>query len=257
MVYEYDITATIVLYHEDLDVLQKTVDSFLKTPFKKRLFLVDNSATDVLKKSFPQEEITYIFTGKNKGFGAAHNLVLNHINSNYHLVLNPDVAFEEAVLPVLIRQLEMDKELALISPKVMYPSGEHQFVCRTYPTLFDLINRRFKFSKKAILKHEYRTQDLSQPFYPDFIHGCFLVFKTSIFKDLNGFDERYFLYMEDVDICKKIDAIGKKKLYYPKVEIEHILKRGSSKNFHLLILHISSAIKYFFKWGFSKNNTGS
>lgn len=257
MVYEYDITATIVLYHEDLDVLQKTVDSFLKIPFKKRLFLVDNSATDVLKKSFPQEEITYIFTGKNIGFGAAHNLVLNHINSNYHLVLNPDVAFEEAVLPVLIRQLEMDKELALISPKVMYPSGEHQFVCRTYPTLFDLINRRFKFSKKAILKHEYRTQDLSQPFYPDFIHGCFLVFKTSIFKDLNGFDERYFLYMEDVDICKKIDAIGKKKLYYPKVEIEHILKRGSSKNFHLLILHISSAIKYFFKWGFSKNNTGS
>ncbi|WOC39249.1 glycosyltransferase family 2 protein [Polaribacter sp. HL-MS24] len=257
MVYEYDITATIVLYHEDLDVLQKTVDSFLKIPFKKRLFLVDNSATDVLKKSFPQEEITYIFTGKNIGFGAAHNLVLNHINSNYHLVLNPDVAFEEAVLPVLIRQLEMDKELALISPKVMYPSGEHQFVCRTYPTLFDLINRRFKFSKNAILKHEYRTQDLSQPFYPDFIHGCFLVFKTSIFKDLNGFDERYFLYMEDVDICKKIDAIGKKKLYYPKVEIEHILKRGSSKNFHLLILHISSAIKYFFKWGFSKNNTGS
>lgn len=257
MVYEYDITATIVLYHEDLDVLQKTVDSFLKTPFKKRLFLVDNSATDVLKKSFPQEEITYIFTGKNKGFGAAHNLVLNHINSNYHLVLNPDVAFEEAVLPVLIRQLEMDKELALISPKVMYPSGEHQFVCRTYPTLFDLVNRRLKFSKKAILKHEYRTQDLSQPFYPDFIHGCFLFFKTSIFKDLNGFDERYFLYMEDVDICRKIDAIGKKKLFFPEVTITHQHQTGSRKKARLFFFHIVSAIKYFFKWGMKNTKTAS
>ena len=67
---------------------------------------------------------------------------------------------------------------------------------------------------------------------------------------LNGFDERYFLYMEDVDICKKIDLLGKKKLYYPQEQIIHILKQGSLKNANLFFSHLSSAIKYFLKWGF-------
>ena len=73
----------------------------------------------------------------------------------------------------------------------------------------------------------------------------------SEFKYLNGFDKRYFLYMEDVDICRRIDEIGKKKLYYPKVEIIHHHQQGSSKSLKLFIIHTSSAIKYFLKWGFN------
>ena len=77
-----------------------------------------------------------------------------------------------------------------------------------------------------------------------------MLFKTEDFKTLEGFDERYFLYMEDADICRKIDLLGKKKLYYPKVKITHQHQRGSSKNIKLFFHHISSAIKYFLKWGF-------
>ena len=77
-----------------------------------------------------------------------------------------------------------------------------------------------------------------------------MLFKTQGFKDLKGFDERYFLYMEDADLCKKISKNDKKALYYPKVEIIHHHQKGSSKNIKLFFYHVTSAIKYFLKWGF-------
>ena len=78
-----------------------------------------------------------------------------------------------------------------------------------------------------------------------------MLFKTEDLLRLEGFDERYFMYMEDVDICRKIDLSGKRKLYFPATEIIHTHRKGSSKEFRLFFIHISSIIKYFMKWGFS------
>ena len=105
-----------------------------------------------------------------------------------------------------------------------------------------------KILDQRIYEQEYRNKDLSKPFFVEYLTGCFQLYKTAAFTALNGFDERYFLYMEDVDICKKIDTTGKKKLYYPNVSITHVLKQGSSKNFKLFCYHLSSAVKYFLKW---------
>ena len=248
---EFKITATIVLYKEHIETLTKTVNSFLLSPLKKKLFLVDNSPTNLLEKHFKSSEIAYIFVGKNIGFGKAHNLIINKIKdlSEYHLVLNPDVEFDKNTISILISNFQNAKEIAMISPKVVYPNKENQYTCRAYPTIFDLINRRLHIFPKQLFNKEYRNLDLTQPFYPDFIHGCFMLFKTQEFVKLKGFDERYFLYMEDVDMCKKIDEIGKKKLYFPEVTITHQHQKESSKKIRLLIHHISSAIKYFLKWG--------
>ncbi|ARV07286.1 glycosyl transferase family 2 [Polaribacter sp. SA4-10] len=244
------ITASIVLYNENIETLKKTVDSFLNTPIKKKLYLIDNSPNNNLESHFINSEIEYIFVGKNSGFGKAHNFILDKINSQFHLILNPDVAFDAEVIPALIKELKANKEVAFISPKVVSPNNEYQYICRKHPTIIDLINRKINFSKKKIYNNEYRNQDLEKSFYPDFIHGCFMLFKTQDFKDLKGFDERYFLYMEDADICKKIDNMDKNKLYFPKVKITHHHQRGSSKHFNLFLYHISSAIKYFLKWNF-------
>jgi GT2 family glycosyltransferase len=173
--------------------------------------------------------------------------------SPYHLILNPDVFFKSTVIPNLIGVLEMKNELAMIAPKVLFPDKTHQYSCRRYPSRQELLARRFFFKsifKKVIYKGTYRDRDLNQPFFAEYITGCFHLYKTQSFVEISGFDERYFLYMEDVDICRKIDAIGKKKLYFPKEEITHVLKQGSSKNIKLFFIHISSAIKYFLKWGF-------
>ncbi|TVZ56182.1 hypothetical protein OD91_1462 [Lutibacter sp. Hel_I_33_5] len=247
----FTITASIVIYNEDLETLKKTINSFLQISFSKKLYLIDNSSVNKFKTYFKSKEVEYIFVGKNLGFGKAHNLIIDKINgkSEFHLVLNPDVVFNSKIIFVLISELEKDKSLSMISPKVLNFDGTLQFACRKFPTFFDLINRRVKISNKQIFHNTYQDRNLDKPFHPDFIQGCYMLFKTEDFIKLNGFDERYFLYMEDVDICKKIDAIGKKKLYFPNVEIIHQHRRGSSKKIKLLFYHLSSAIKYYLKWG--------
>jgi GT2 family glycosyltransferase len=244
------ITASIVLFNENLETLKKTVDSFLKIALKKKLYLIDNSTKKLLEKEFKHTEIEYIFVGKNIGFASAHNLILDKINSKFHLILNPDIEFNINVIPTLISKLKTFDDVSFVTPKVVYPSNKPQFICRKHPTIFDLINRRVKIFSNQTSKNEYRDKDLSQSFYPDFIHGCFMLFKTNDFKKLKGFDERYFLYMEDADLCRKVDKLGKKKLYFPEVEIVHQHQKGSSKSIKLFFYHISSAFKYFLKWGF-------
>ena len=242
------------MYNEDINELTKTINSFLKTPLSKKLYLIDNSPTNLLKTQAGHPDVEYIYTGKNIGFGAGHNTAINYIKekSKYHLILNPDVSFKPSVLPNLIKEIEQEEELAMIAPKVLFPNGEHQFTCRKYPSLFELFIRRAGIFKRLfrslIEKGEYNDRVLTKPFYPDFLQGCFMLFKTEDFIKIKGFDERYFLYMEDVDICKKIDVFSKKKMYYPKEEIVHILKKGSSKNLNLFMIHFISSIKYFFKW---------
>ena len=243
------VTASIVLYNEDLDLLRKTISSFLKIPQEKKLYLIDNSKQSGIQKYFTQSEIEYIFVGENIGFGKAHNLILDKITSNYHLILNPDVKFNSDVITILIEKHSEFKDVSFITPKVIYPNAEKQYVCRKNPTLYDLLNRKLKFSKIALENKEYRNLDLNMPFSPEFIHGCFMFFKTEDFKKLRGFDERFFLYMEDADICREIYKRNKKILYFPGVEIIHQHQRGSRKNLKLFFYHITSAFKYFLKWG--------
>ena len=248
------ISASIVLYKEDIIELKKAVASFLNTDLLKKLYLIDNTSNKQFKNVFNQKEIEYIAVGKNIGFGAAHNLVLEKIKnfSDFHLVLNPDVTFSEKTIPNLIEQLEANEKISMIAPKVLFPNGEHQFSCRRYPTFLELFARRipvFKsFFKKTIDNGIYKDKNLKKPFFAEYITGCFQLYKTTDLIALKGFDERYFLYMEDVDICKKIDTLGKLKLFYPNEEIKHVLKKGSEKSIKLFFRHTFSVIKYFRKW---------
>lgn len=249
------LTASIVLYEEDLKVLSKTIHSFLSINASKKLFLIDNTSESKFKNCFDNQEIIYIENKKNIGFGSGHNKVLSRIPnfSHYHLILNPDVFFTSNTILTLINELKEDSSLAMIAPKVTFLDGTHQFSCRRYPKVLELIGRRSTLLKpllKDILDMgEYKDKNLNEPFYCEYLTGCFQLYKTIDFVAINGFDERYFLYMEDVDICRKIDLLGKNKLYYPKVSIHHILKQGSLKKINLFIRHTSSAIKYFLKWG--------
>lgn len=252
-----EITVSIVLFNERVSELHYTIESFLKIPLSKKLYLIDNTETNFFEYLFVHEDIVYLPVHENIGFGSGHNKIINEIKnvSNYHLILNPDVIFHPDVIKDLIKELEKDTSIAMIAPKVLFPDKSHQFSCRRYPSIRELFIRRFLVLKPVfnsiIYKGEYRERDLNTPFFAEYLTGCFHLYNTSDFVQLQGFDEQYFLYMEDVDICKKIDAINKKKLYYPHKEITHVLKQGSAKKIKLLFYHISSATKYFRKWGFS------
>lgn len=238
-------TCSIVLYKNDLKTLNETVKSVINSNGFSHLYLIDNSPTKILEQHFIKTNITYIFIGKNLGFGKGHNLILNKIKDyNYHLVLNPDVFFKSQVIENLIQVLSGNDQTALIVPKVLYPDNTFQISCRKYPRLLDFTLRSLKVSTKSY----YSKEELSKPLYVDFVHGCFMLFKTKELIKIKGFDERYFMYVEDIDICKKIDMINKKKLYFPLEFIYHGFEKGSSKKIKLLFYHIKSIFQYFYKW---------
>ena len=243
------ISVAIVLYKEDDLTLQKTIKCVLESKNISKLYLLDNSPKSSEEIYKNDDRVEYRFIGKNIGFGKAHNLVLEEIKtkSTHHLILNPDVIFDSKVLQNLVIELDKGNNISMIAPKVIYPNGEVQFTTRKQPRFSELIYRRLNINKKFIQSQEYRDQ-LSKSFYPDFIHGCFMLFKTEDFIEVNGFDERYFLYMEDADICREIKKQSKEILYFPKEQITHIHRKGSSKSIKLLSYHLISAIKYFNKW---------
>jgi GT2 family glycosyltransferase len=250
---EKHITASIVIYKENLKVLENAIDSFLGSPLSKKLYIIDNSPSNEFKNKIQNDSVEYIYSNKNVGFGKGHNSILHKLTSEnkYHLILNPDVRFHPEILEKLVLKMESNESFSMIAPRVLNSNNELLYTARRYPSLFELIFRFLGIFKKFTIRGEYKNQNHKKSFSPDFVQGSFMLFKTEDLLRLEGFDERYFMYMEDVDICRKIDLSGKRKLYFPATEIIHTHRKGSSKEFRLFFIHISSIIKYFIKWGFS------
>jgi GT2 family glycosyltransferase len=229
----------------------------LNTSLPVKLFLIDNSPTNELKHLFAEflkdDRVEYIFNNKNLGFGAAHNVVLRRIvkKSTYHLVLNPDVTFEQNVLPSIYNYMENNSDVGLLMPKVLYPNGRIQHICKLIPSPSDLIFRRFLPSllfKKQLNNYDLRFTGYNHLMEVPVLSGCFMFMRTAVLAKAGFFDERFFLYLEDTDLSRRFYMVAK-NIYYPAVEIIHDHERGSYKNLKLLYIHSKSAIQYFNKWG--------
>lgn len=137
-------------------------------------------------------------------------------------------------------------------PRIEYPDGELQRLCKLLPTPFDLIFRRFLPIKlvQQLINQRYELHNLAQDRLTDVpsLSGCFLLVRTSLLENVGGFDERFFMYMEDVDLVRRI-GMQARTVYDPSVKIIHAYEKGSYSNKRLLRYHLESAIKYFNKWG--------
>ncbi|UVP64891.1 glycosyltransferase [Bacteroides fragilis] len=126
------ITATIVTYKNPDSVLLKAINSFLNTKIEVRLYIIDNSPTNYLKDISHDPRVEYIFMNSNNGFGAGHNVILRDPEKmgKYHLILNPDISFEEGTLEKLYDYMEGKPDVGNVMPKVIYPNGELQYLCK-------------------------------------------------------------------------------------------------------------------------------
>lgn len=248
----YKITASIVTYKTDLYMLKRAIDSFLIKDMQIKLYLIDNSPTDEIRKIYNDERIEYIFNNENIGYGAGHNIAIcKSLNiSKYHLILNPDIYFEEGTLQQLYEFMEQKPEIGLVMPKVLYPNGSIQFLCKLLPTPFNLIIRRFIpiFSNKINNTFELRFANYGNIMDVPYLSGCFMFIRTDALKRAGFFDERYFMYLEDTDLSRRIHKFYR-VVYYPEVFVYHRHEKGSYRDWRLLKYHIISAIKYFNKWG--------
>ena len=252
---KYNITASLVLYKNDIEEVKKAISSLLNTELNIKLFLVDNSPEDELKVlSDFDSRIEYIFTGKNLGYGKANNLIINKVlqNTEYHLVMNPDVYFEKGTLEALCAFMQANEDIGLCMPRVYHYDGTEQKLCKLLPTPKDLIIRRFipdgDYKDKISRIYNMWNADYEKQMDVPFLSGSFMFMRASVLAEVKGFDERFFLYCEDLDLCRRIGEISR-TVYFPGAKICHGYQKASYLNTKLMLIHSLSAIKYFNKWG--------
>ena len=248
------VSASIVIYNENKETLEKALSSFMAIALDKELVVVDNSPTPRLKTFIEKFKYTkYIFNGRNLGFGAGHNMAFENLSqkSDIHIIINPDIYFDGDEIKEFIIWLSKEKEVSLAAPKVYFPDSTEQCTIRNIPTPMTLVKRRLNpkgIFDEFIAKDEFRDTAFDKVTEIPFSHGCFFLFKTEVFSKLGGFDERFFMYMEDIDIFIRAKKFGK-TVINPNYNIIHEYRKGSSKSLKLLLWHISSAIKFFRKHG--------
>lgn len=248
------VTASIVTYFTETEDIVNVLNSCSRSPIDK-VFVIDNSSEERIKqiaKKYPK--VTYI-PNINNGYGAGHNIGIKRsleIGAQFHIVINPDIYWIDPVIETLEKYMNSHPEIGLAIPSVKNPDGSIRFVCRLLPTPKDLLLRRFIPFKKW----QDRNDEIYQMKFTGYdremtiptASGCFMFLRNSIIEKIGGFDDRYFMYMEDVDLSRRVGGESG-NVYLPSVSVFHKADRGSYKNKKLLKHHIKSAIKYFNKWG--------
>ncbi len=250
------ISASIVIY-KNYKVAEAATESFLNSAIASKLYLIDNSPTDeayALVSRINDNRVEYIFNNKNLGYGKAHNIALKQSlrESLYHLILNPDVTFEKGTLESIFSFMQQYPAVGLLMPTVFYHNGAIQKLCNPLPKPINLISRRFflntNWAKRINDDYELKGFKYNHCLNVPNLSGCFMFLRCDTLKQTGFFDERYFMYMEDIDLCRRIHAVSK-TIFYPSVSIIHGFEKESYSNKRLLKHHIMSAIKYFNKWG--------
>ena len=248
------ITASIVIYKTNIEELNTIIKS-LSPSIVNIIYIIDNSPTNELQKRIiHSEKIEYIFGQGNIGYGAAHNIGIKkaiHLQSFFHFVINPDIYFNPEDIDKLIVYMDSDKTIGQVLPKVTYPDGRPQYLCKLIPTPVDLIFKRFlpmNWQQKRIYKFQLRFTGYNKLMNVPYLSGCFMLFRVSALKEVGLFDERFFMYPEDIDITRRMYECYK-TMFYPDVTIVHAHAAESYQNKRMLYIHISNMIKYFNKWG--------
>lgn len=258
------ITASIVLYKTKIADLKQVMDSFFSThSLDIHLFLVDNSPTDELKSicgEYQKNSISYIFNNANLGYGSAHNVAIKESvkqGGKYHIILNPDIYFDKDVIGELTNYMEANPNVGNIMPKIVYPDGGLQYLCKLLPTPMDLILRRFiplkTWKNKRNEVYELHASGYDKIMNIPNLSGCFMFLRISALQEVGLFDENIFMYLEDIDLNRRIHR-KYQTIFYPYVTVVHCHQKESYKSKKLLKAHIKSAIYYFNKYGWLFDN---
>ncbi len=202
------------------------------------------------------DEVQLVDNGKgnNIGYGRGHNIALRESQkkgATYHLVMNSDLDFQPEDLKKLIHYMDEHPDVALIQPKIIYPNGAFQPCARLLPSPMDVFSRRFlpdSWNQERLEKYELHKSSYKHIMNIPNLSGCFMLLRMSALEEVGLFDERYFMYMEDMDLTRRLHA-KYKTIMYPMVTISHRHTKASYHNLKMMCVHVISACKYFNKWG--------
>lgn len=210
--------------------------SACKTPIHVilTLNLLEELSFDASALNFPLEIISNADT---KGFAANHNAAFEVSEADYFCVLNPDIRLHADPFPSLMNALH-DPAVGVVAPKILNPSGGVEDSARTFPTW------PFLIKKMLGLTPDSRPAAGEIMCHPDWVAGMFMVFRSATFRQVCGFDQRYFLYYEDVDLCQRLRKKGYTVRLIPEVSAIHDAQRRSHRNARYMFWHASSLVRF-------------
>lgn len=184
--------------------------------------------------------VTHLINSSPKGFGSNHNAAFRHCTATYFCVVNPDIRITSNPFPEMLAVMD-DTKIGVVAPKVLSPSGGIEDNARFFPTPFGLLQKALGIEDGCF------PVAGTQPMSVDWVAGMFLLFRADAFASIGGFDEKFFLYYEDVDICARLWRTGKKVVVIPNVSVVHDAQRMSRKNLRYMTWHLGSMVRYFSK----------
>jgi len=195
------------------------------------------------ERDFPYP-IEVIENDSPKGFGANHNAAFRLAKGEWFCVMNPDIRMPVNPFPRLLEALAQHQG-AVIAPAVLSPAGEIEDSIRRFPTPFSLTS---KILGRSDGRYPFAIGD--ETFLADWVGGMFMLFRGEDYRHVGGFDEGFFLYYEDVDICTRLWKAGRRVLACPRAQVVHDARRASRRNLRYMRWHAASLARYLGKhWG--------
>ncbi|MGC9975264.1 MAG: glycosyltransferase [Syntrophales bacterium] len=221
------------------------------------ILLVNNTPEDdvdaYIRDCYPGIRITD--NDHRMGYGQNHNINLSLASGRYFVVMNVDITVEHDVFSCLSDYLDKDPTVGIVSPKILNEDGTIQGLNKRYPTIFDLFLRRFvppfvqRHFQQRLDHYEMRDVGYDHEYDVPFLSGAFMFCRTDLMRFLHGFDIDFFLYFEDVDLCRRVQRTHR-TVYYPGVSITHFWRRRAQIRWIYTYYFCRSASRYFHKWGY-------
>ena len=230
----------------------RSIEKFVNI-YDYEVIVVDNFSTDdsirIIKDDFPFFKL--ICSKDNLGFGKANNLAVKYAQGKYLLFLNTDTVLIEDTPKILSDYLTQNNDVGVVGARITFKDGSYQLSCGNLPNLLIeftykvralLDNRWHHIFSKVYDKMYSKVQEVG------WVTGACIMMHRDVFEELDGFDESFFMYFEDVDICKRVHEVGFKVIYYPKTSLIHLLGgSGHSVNKKVNIYYRDSQLYYYQK----------
>ena len=268
------LSVSIVVHNSDPQRLWQTLQSLVLAARAARragslsrltLLLVDNASQAAYRADLERRlqdwpgdtfiEVCCHMQPDNRGFGAGHNAVLEGLDSDLHLVLNPDVELREDTLAIGVAALAEGRGIALVSPRVVGARGEQEFLCKRYPSVLTLLLRGFapavlrrRFDRRLAHYEMRELRDAREPVDVPIASGCFMLLPTAVLRAVGGFDEAFFLYFEDFDLSLRLRHGGRLQ-YRPDMCIVHHGGYAARKGLRHVLYFLRSALRFFSRHG--------